>query len=138
MRHRLFGKTGWKVSEIGFGCWGLGGGWGPRDDEGAKAALNRALELGVNFFDTAYIYGEGHSEELLGEVLRRAGREALVATKVPAKNMEWPADPKTPVSRAFPADWIVRCTEVSLKRLGLERIDLQQLHVWTDAWVDSD
>lgn len=138
MKFRPFGKTGWSVSEIGFGCWGLGGGWGRRDDAEAQVAIERALELGVNFFDTAYVYGDGHSERVLGEVLRRARRPVRVATKVPAKTMEWPADPKTPISRAFPTDWIVRCTETSLKRLGLERIDLQQMHVWTDAWVQAE
>ena len=94
MRRRAFGRTGWQVSEIGFGCWGLGGGWGPRDDAGAQAALRRALELGVNFFDTAYIYGEGRSELLLGEMIRRhrasagSGAPVYVATKIPAENME--------------------------------------------------
>ncbi len=138
MRYRSFGKTGWSVSEIGFGCWGLGGGWGRRDDAEAKAALKRALELGVNFFDTAYVYGNGHSERLLGEVLRSWNRPVFVATKVPAKTMEWPATPKTRISDAFPVDWIVQCVEVSLKRLGLERIDLLQLHVWTDAWIQAE
>lgn len=138
MQVRWFGKSGWEISEIGFGCWGLGGGWGPRDDEEAKGALRHGLELGINFFDTAYVYGNGHSEQILGEVLRQWGKPVFVATKVPAKNMEWPALPGTPISEAYPADWIVQCTEVSLKRLGLERIDLQQLHVWTDAWVEKE
>ncbi|MBI3615548.1 MAG: aldo/keto reductase [Candidatus Omnitrophica bacterium] len=137
-RSRDFGRTGWKVSEIGFGCWGLGGGWGPADDGQARSALKRALELGVNFFDTAYVYGNGHSEQLLGQVLRENQRPVFVATKVPSKNMEWPANPKTPISKAFPTDWILHCTEISLKRLGLEAIDLLQLHVWTDAWVDAE
>ncbi len=137
MNYRVFGKTGWKVSEVGFGCWGLGGGWGPRDDREGQAALQRALELGVNFFDTATVYGNGHSERLLGQVLKRAQQPFFVATKVPAKNMEWPASPTTPIAKAFPAEWIIACTETSLKRLGMERIDLQQLHVWTDAWVDA-
>ena len=138
MKDRVFGKTGWRISEVGFGCWGVGGGWGPRDDGEAEAALRRALELGVNFFDTAYVYGNGHSERLLGSVLKGSKRPFFVATKVPSKNMEWPAHPKTPISKAFPADWIIACTETSLKRLGLERIDLQQLHVWTDAWVETE
>lgn len=138
MQYRVFGKTGWKVSEVGFGCWGLGGWWGPRDDGEARRALRRALDLGINFFDTAYVYGEGHSEKLLGRVLRASQKPYFVATKVPSRTMEWPARAATPASKAFPAHWIIRCTEVSLKRLGLERIDLQQLHVWTDGWVDSD
>ncbi len=153
MKFRRFGKTGWTVSEIGFGCWGLGGGWGPRDDAEAKRALERALELGIDFFDTAAVYGGGHSERILGEVLRKTKRPFRsaaasgsrttnpswrVATKVPAKTMEWPARPEMKISQAFPTEWIVRCTEASLKRLGLERIDLQQMHVWTDAWVEAE
>ncbi len=138
MRYRRVGKTGWKVSEVGFGCRGLGGWWGPRDDAQAREALRRALDLGVNFFDTAYVYGEGHSERLVGSVLRRAKKKSYLATKVPSKNMQWPADPKMRIQDCFPADWIVRCTETSLKRLGLEQIDLQQMHVWTDAWVGAE
>ena len=145
MQYRRFGKTGWKISEIGFGCWGMGGNWGPRSDEKARAALRKALQLGVNFFDTAYVYGDGHSERILGEVLRAWFRDTpgrqqafYVATKVPAKTFEWPAHPKMRIADAFPVSWITRCAEVSLKRLGLEQIDLLQLHVWTDAWVDTE
>ena len=138
MQYRPFGKAGWNVSEIGFGCWGLGGGWGPRDDGQAQKALQCALRLGVNFFDTAYIYGSGHSERLLGEVLSRWKGTVRVATKVPAKTMEWPARSTTPALKAFPADWIIHCTQTSLKRLRLEAVDLQQLHVWTDAWIEAE
>lgn len=138
VQSRPFGRLGWAVSEIGFGCWGLGGGWGPRDDAEARRALERALELGVNFFDTAYVYGNGHSEELLGQVLGRWKEPVRVATKVPSKTMEWPAKSTTPASRAFPTNWIIRCTETSLKRLKRPSIDLQQLHVWTDAWAEAD
>ncbi len=116
----------------------MGGGWGPRDDEEAKAAIRRALELGVDFFDTAWIYGEGQSEKLLGEALKGSTRPFRVATKVPAKTMDWPAHPGLDVRKAFPADWILECTETSLKRLGMERVDLQQMHIWTDAWVDAE
>lgn len=142
MKYRLFGKTGWELSEIGFGCWGMGGGWGRRDDAQARAALTRALEAGVNFFDTAYVYGDGVSERLLGEMIRAwrgSHREPVyVATKVPAKTMKWPADPSMDPEAAFPADWIVRCTDTSLKRLGMEQVDLQQMHIWTDAWVEAE
>jgi len=138
MNQRSFGKPGWKVSEIGFGCWGMGGGWGPRDDAEAKQAVRRALELGVNFFDTAYVYGDGMSERILGEALQGSRQPFRVATKVPAKTMEWPARPGMQIAKAFPVDWIVQCTERSLKNLGMERVDLQQMHVWTDAWADAD
>lgn len=116
----------------------MGGGWGPRDDRQAQEALGRALELGVNFFDTAWIYGEGQSEKILGEVLRRTDKPFRVATKVPAKTMDWPAHPGLDVRKAFPTDWILQCTDTSLKRLGLERLDLQQMHIWTDAWVEAE
>ncbi len=138
MRQRSCGRLGWRVSEIGFGCWGIGGDWGTRDDGEARRALLRGLELGINFFDTAYVYGSGHSEGLVGEVIRAWPRPVVVATKVPSKLMTWPADPATRITDAFPTDWIIRCTEISLKRFGVERIDLQQLHVWTDAWVGAD
>ena len=138
MKQRSFGRTGWKVSEIGFGCWGMGGGWGPRDDAEAKAAIRRALELGVDFFDTAWIYGQGQSEKVLGEALRGTDKPCRVATKVPAKTMDWPAHPGLDIRKAFPADWIIECTEDSLKRLGMERVDLQQMHIWTDAWVEAE
>lgn len=139
MQTRRFGKTGWDISVLGHGCWGLGGGWGPQDDAEGRRALQRALALGVNLFDTAYVYGDGHSEQLVGRALRSwKASPIFCATKVPAKTMEWPAQPTTPITRAFPTDWIIRCTETSLKRLGVETIDLQQLHVWTDAWVGAD
>ena len=138
MIYRRFGKTGWSVSEIGFGGWGIGGNWGAVSEPQAEAALKKALELGVNFFDTAYVYGNGSSERILGAALRRWKKEVYVATKVPAKNLVWPATPEAPITTAFPSKWIVECAEVSLKRLGLERIDLLQLHVWTDAWAAAD
>ncbi|OGX39198.1 MAG: aldo/keto reductase [Omnitrophica WOR_2 bacterium RIFCSPHIGHO2_02_FULL_68_15] len=136
---RPFGRLGWEIAALGYGSWGLGGGWGPQDDAEGARALQRALALGVNFFDTAYVYGNGHSEQLLGRALKGWKRSPVyLATKVPAKTMEWPAKSSTPPARAFPTDWIIRCTETSLKRLGVETIDLQQLHVWTDAWVKAE
>lgn len=116
----------------------MGGWWGPRDDAQARDAVHLALARGVNFFDTAYVYGEGHSEKLLGEALRGARPKPFVATKVPSKNMAWPATPRMRIQDCFPVSWIVRCTEISLKRLGLKRLDLQQMHVWTDAWVQAE
>ena len=136
MRTRRLGRTGLEVTELGYGAWGIGGtGWlGASDDESLRALL-RAVELGVNFIDTAYVYGDGHSEELVGEALRAAAETVYVATKVPPKNLEWPARAGVPVSETFPAEWIVRCTERSLRNLGLETIDVQQLHVWSDEWL---
>lgn len=137
MKYRTFGRLGWQVSEIGFGTWGMGG-WSGSDDAESAAALDRAVALGCNFFDTALAYGSGKSEQMVGEMLRRhPGQRLHVATKVPPKNMKWPGAASTPVSEAFPADHIRASTETSLRNLGIERIDLQQLHVWSDAWADD-
>lgn len=138
MKYRTFGRLGWQVSEIGFGTWGMGG-WSGSDDAESMAALERAVALGCNFFDTALAYGMGKSEQLLGKMLRRhEGEQIFVATKVPPKNLKWPGRASTPASDAFPADHIRSSTETSLRNLGIERIDLQQLHVWSDAWVDDE
>jgi aryl-alcohol dehydrogenase-like predicted oxidoreductase len=138
MRQRRFGRLGWSVSDIGYGMWGMGG-WTGSEDERSLAALDRSVALGCNFFDTAFAYGDGHSEKLLGETLKRhAGTKLYVATKVPPKNRVWPGKASTPVLQVFPYDYIVEMTEKSRRNLGVSRIDLQQLHVWSDAWVEDD
>ncbi len=138
MQYRQLGKTGLEVSEVGFGAWGIGGGWGERDDKAALAALERALELGVNFIDTALAYGEGHSEKLIGEAVRGSSKEVVVATKIPPKNRVWPAQKGSKLSETFPKDYVLECTDRSLENLGLERLDVQQFHVWDDAWAEQD
>jgi aryl-alcohol dehydrogenase-like predicted oxidoreductase len=139
MNYRRLGRTGFEISEIGFGAWGIGGKqWlGGTDDE-SLLALRRALDLGVNLIDTALAYGDGHSENLAGQVVRDAGRKVYIATKVPPKNRIWPARPEIPIRDVFPYDYIVRCAEESLRNLGLEAIDLLQLHVWTPEFVHAD
>jgi aryl-alcohol dehydrogenase-like predicted oxidoreductase len=138
MRYRRFGRLGWDVSEIGYGMWGMGG-WSGADDQSSLAALDRAIELGCNFFDTAYAYGEGHSERLLGRTrASHRGERLFVATKVPPKNRVWPGKADTSISQVFPHAYLREMTERSLTNLGVDRIDLQQLHVWNDAWVDDD
>src|SRR5262245_46680432 len=138
MRYRQFGRLGWKVSDIGYGMWGMGGWTGSEDNE-SLTALDRAVALGCNFYDTAYAYGDGHSEKLLGETLKRhAGTRLYIATKVPPKNRVWPGRASTPISQVFPYDYIVEMTEKSLKNIGTERLDLQQLHVWSDTWVEDE
>jgi aryl-alcohol dehydrogenase-like predicted oxidoreductase len=138
MRHRTFGRLGWQVSEIGYGMWGMGG-WTGSEDEESLRALERSIELDCNFFDTAHAYGDGHSERLLGETVRRhAGKKLYVATKVPPKNRRWPGRAETPVADVFPYEHVVAMTRESLTNLGVPRIDLQQLHVWSDAWVEDD
>jgi aryl-alcohol dehydrogenase-like predicted oxidoreductase len=135
MRTRRLGRTGWQVSEIGYGMWGMGG-WTGSDDEESLRALDRAFALGCNFFDTAWVYGTGKSETLLGQALRaHRGATAYVATKIPPKNMKWPGKAEYPVSDTYPAAHIREYTEKSLRNLGVETIDLQQFHVWSDAWT---
>ena len=136
MHYRLLGKTGLRVSEIGFGAWGIGGGWGVRDDQHAIAALRRALEQGVNFFDTALVYGNGHSERLIAQVLREGREKAIIATKIPPNNHEWPARHES-AGKVFPKDWVIQCTEQSLRNLNTDCIDLQQLHLWLPHWMDE-
>ena len=137
MRYRTFGRTGWQVSEVGYGMWGMAG-WTGSDDEESHASLDRAIELGCTFFDTAFAYGEGHSERLLGAALRRHPDKRLyAATKIPPKNRKWPAKATYTLDEVFPPEYIREYTERSLENLGVSTIDLQQLHVWSDTWVSD-
>jgi len=140
MKTRPLGKTGYNVSELGYGSWGLGGDmWRGVDDADGRKALREAVDQGITFFDTALVYGDGHSEQLIGQTLKddiRAGR-AQVATKIPPMNRIWPGHAKTPLALVFPARHILDSTERSLKNLGVEAIAVQQLHVWNDAWLDD-
>lgn len=136
MRTRTLGRTGWQISEIGYGAWGIGGNqWRGHSDDESITALKRALELGLNFIDTALAYNEGHSERLISKVLKETGAKAWVATKAPPKNRIWPAQPGIGLDDVFPYDYIVECTETSLKNLGVETLDLQQFHVWNPEWT---
>ncbi|MDP9315119.1 MAG: aldo/keto reductase [Chloroflexota bacterium] len=138
MHYRTMGKTGLQVSEIGFGAWGIGkSGWVGAEDDESLRALNRAIDLGLNFIDTAYGYGEGHSEQLIGQVLRERSEQVYVATKIPPKNRQWPAAHTTPVEETFPGEYVREYTERSLRNLGVEALDVQQFHVWSDTWMDQ-
>jgi aryl-alcohol dehydrogenase-like predicted oxidoreductase len=138
MRHRKLGRTGLEISEIGYGAWGIGGTqWLGGDDTESLRALHRSFELGLNFIDTALAYGDGHSEELVGKAVKKSAHQIYIATKIPPKNRVWPAKPDVPVEEVFPYDYIVKSTEESLRNLEREQIDLQQFHVWTDAWTNT-
>ncbi|MDB5247205.1 MAG: aldo/keto reductase [Segetibacter sp.] len=138
MQYRTFGRTGWKVSEVGYGMWGMAG-WTGSESEEVNRALDRSVELGCNFFDTAWGYGEGLSEQILNALVKRHSQKKLyVATKIPPKNRRWPSKPEFKLPDVFPADYIVEYTEKSLQNLGVETIDLQQFHVWEDAWAQQD
>jgi aryl-alcohol dehydrogenase-like predicted oxidoreductase len=139
MRYRRLGKTGFEVSEIGFGAWGIGGAWwAGADDAESLKSLRAAFELGVNYVDTAPNYGDGRSEQLVGQAIRDWPGRIYVGTKVNPKNFVWPAAPGTPLSEVFTKEWILASTEKSLKNLGVEQIDIQLLHVWLDEWADQD
>ena len=138
MQYRRFGRVGWMVSEVGYGMWGMAGWTGSADNESLQA-LDRSIELGCNFFDTAWAYGDGHSERLLGETLRRhRGKRLYVATKIPPRNRRWPARPEYSLDDVFPPDHIRKYTEKSLRNIGVDTLDLQQLHVWSDTWAADD
>jgi aryl-alcohol dehydrogenase-like predicted oxidoreductase len=140
VKTRPLGNTGYRISEIGFGGWGLGGEmWRGVDDAEGRKALREAIEQGITFFDTALAYGDGHSERVIGETLQneiRAGK-AIVATKIPPKNREWPAKASYKLGDVFPANYIAKSTEESLKNLRVDALHLQQFHVWNDVWLQD-
>jgi aryl-alcohol dehydrogenase-like predicted oxidoreductase len=138
MQYRKFGRTGWDVSEVGYGMWGMAG-WTGSEEKEVNDALDRSIEMGCNFFDTAWAYGNGLSEQILNKTMKRhADKKLYVATKIPPKNRKWPSKPNFSIDEVFPADYIVEYTEKSLKNLGVETIDLQQFHVWEDSWAQRD
>ena len=138
MKYRRLGRTNWMVSEIGYGMWGMGGWTGSRDEESLES-LQRAVDLGCNFFDTAWAYGKGRSEALLGKLVRsNANKKLYTATKIPPKNSTWPSRREFTLDDTFPPDYIEQRVHESLEHAGLESFDLMQFHVWEDSWVEDD
>jgi aryl-alcohol dehydrogenase-like predicted oxidoreductase len=138
MKYRRFGRTGWMVSEVGYGMWGMGG-WKDSDDSESLASLQLAVDLGCNFFDTAWGYGAGHSEGLLGQVVRsNPGKKLYTATKIPPKNSIWPSRREFTLDDCFPPGHIEEYVHKSLKNAGLDSFDLMQFHVWEDGWVEDE
>jgi aryl-alcohol dehydrogenase-like predicted oxidoreductase len=136
VNYRRLGRTGLEVSEVGYGAWGIGkDAWIGAEDDESLSALNRAIDLGLNFIDTALAYGEGHSERLVGQVVRDREETVYVATKIPPKNRIWPAPSGLHPDEVFPGDYVKECTETSMRNFGFEAIDVQQFHVWSDEWV---
>src|SRR5579864_1689545 len=145
MHYRRFGRTGWNVSEIGYGMWGMAG-WTGSEDKEALASLQRSVDLGCNFFDTAWAYGEGHSEQLLGKILRaNRGKSSsggpdktlYSATKIPPKNRCWPSRREFSLDNSYPQDYIEEYVNKSLRNIGVETLDLIQFHTWEDIWLDD-
>jgi Predicted oxidoreductases (related to aryl-alcohol dehydrogenases) len=138
MNYKTFGRTGWQVSDIGYGMWGMAG-WTGSDDEESLASLQRAVDLGCNFFDTAWNYGAGHSERLLGQLLKQnPDKKLYVATKIPPKNFGYPARPEYTLDDTFPPEHIEEYLYKSLENLGVSSVDLIQLHTWNDHWLEDD
>jgi len=139
MQYRAFGKHGFRCSEVGFGAWAIGGSWGKQADPDSIDALNRALDLGCNFIDTAAGYGEGRSERIIGEVLRKraaAGKteRIFVATKTPPAEGPWPPSPYCKADERYPERYLRNNLEIRRSNLQAKKIDLLQLHTWTRAW----
>ncbi|MFB0564697.1 MAG: aldo/keto reductase [Candidatus Aminicenantaceae bacterium] len=138
MKYRRFGRKGWMVSEIGYGMWGLAS-WSGSDDEESLHSLKRALEMGCNFFDTAWAYGNGRSEKLLGRLIRaNPDNKIYTATKIPPANFQWPSRREFTLDDCFPSDHIEEYVHKSLENAGIESFDVIQFHTWEDSWVEDD
>ena len=139
MLMKKFSKSETEVSNLGYGCWGIGKTfWIGADDDESKRALHTAIDNGINLFDSALVYGNGHSEQLVGEVEKESGKELFITSKIPSKKYEWPAKDESTLEESFPKEHIIECTEKSLKNLKRDYLDLQQFHVWNDKWADND
>lgn len=138
MQYRKFGRTNWEVGEIGYGMWGMAG-WTGSEDKESMESLQLAVDNGCNFFDTAWGYGAGKSEGLLGELVRSNGGQKLyTATKIPPKNFQWPSRRNHSLDDCFPPDHIGEYVEKSLANAGLDFFDLMQFHTWEDSWLEDD
>ena len=137
MNYRTFGRLGWPVSEIGYGMWGLAG-WTGSDEQENRLALQRSVELGCNFFDTAWAYGEGRSEAMLGDLLRaNPGKRLYTATKIPPKNRKWPSRREHTLDDCYPPEYIREYVHSSLKNAMVDSFDLVQFHTWEDSWLED-
>jgi aryl-alcohol dehydrogenase-like predicted oxidoreductase len=137
MRYRTLGRTGFEVSDIAHGLWGMSG-WSGSDDKQSRKAIQLAIDLGCNFFDTAWAYGNGKSDGLLGEALaNNKDKRIYAASKIPPKNLQWPALPKYKYNEVFPADHVLKYTKRIAEKLGVEVIDVLQFHVWDDSWAEE-
>jgi aryl-alcohol dehydrogenase-like predicted oxidoreductase len=134
LKYRKLGCTGLQISEIGFGAWAIGGSWGPQDENESIKALHRALDLGVNFIDTAAVYGGGKSEKIIAEVLKERKEEIIVATKTPPAPGPWPPSPYCDMEKRFSEEYLRKNIEKRLRFLQTDCIDILQLHTWTRAW----
>ena len=137
MKYRKLGRNGFEIGDIAYGLWGMGG-WSGSSDEESLKSLQLSADLGCNFFDTAWAYGDGKSDGLLGKVIAANPKKKLfAASKIPPKNLRWPASPKYKYHDVFPPDHVFTYADLIRKQLGTETIDVLQFHVWDDAWTDE-
>ena len=138
MKYRRFGRTEWEVSEMGYGMWGMAG-WSDSNDDESLRSLQASVDLGCNFFDTAYAYGNGRSENLLGQIVRANPKKRLyTATKIPPRTLQWPAPSESTLMESFPPDHVEEYVHRSLENAKLDRFDLMQFHTWNDDWMRDD
>ncbi len=138
MRYRSFGKTGLTVSEIGYGAWGIGKAmWVGAEDEESLRSLQAARDAGVNFYDTALVYGDGHSERLIAQCFGDSS-DVIIASKVPPKDYVWAQKPGARLNAAFPRKYVLECLDQSLKNLGRKSVEVYQFHTWIDDWASED
>ncbi|MCY4204283.1 MAG: aldo/keto reductase [Bacteroidetes bacterium] len=138
MNTRILGRTGFTVSEIGYGMWGMSG-WKDSEDTESRHSMQRAVDLDCTFFDTAWAYGDGHSESLLGELIRNNPDKRLyTASKIPPQNRSWPSLREHTLDDCYPPEYVEKYINLSLKNIGLEQLDLMQLHTWEDSWLQDD
>ena len=136
MKFRALGRTGFQVGDIAHGLWGMSG-WSGSDDDESRHSIQLAIDLGCNFFDTAWAYGDGKSDGLLGEALtKNKGKRIYAASKIPPKNLRWPASPKDKYTDVFPADHVFKYANRIREKLQSDAIDVLQFHVWDDSWTD--
>jgi aryl-alcohol dehydrogenase-like predicted oxidoreductase len=138
MKYRRFGRTGWEVSEIGYGMWGMAS-WTDSSDDESLRSLQASVDLGCNFFDTAYAYGEGRSENFLGQIVRaNPGKQLYTATKIPPKTRQWPAPAESTLAETYPPDYVEEYVHRSLENARLDQFDVMQFHTWSDDWMRDD
>ena len=137
MKYRKLGRTNFEVADISHGLWGMSG-WSGSDDKESLASMQLAVDLGCNFFDTAWAYGEGKSDGLLGETMQRnAGKRIYAASKIPPANDRWPALPEYKYSRVFSPKHVFKYADRIREQLRVDSIDVLQFHVWDDSWTEE-
>jgi aryl-alcohol dehydrogenase-like predicted oxidoreductase len=137
MKYRKLGRTGFDIGDIAHGLWGMGG-WSGSNDRDSLEALQLAVDLGCNFFDSAWGYGEGKSDALLGQTIASNKKKRLfAASKIPPKNLQWPALPNYKYHDVFPPDHVFKYADLIRKQLGTDSIDVLQFHVWDDSWTNE-